>query len=118
LENSVKAKKGILYFLMATGNPSDRRQYPRYPLESELIGCELSLLGVTEENKHIRGHVEDISEGGICLLTSKPLGLTNPIQCKIRLAKLPVAVPVIMRVQWSLQVSTASSYRNGLQFLY
>lgn len=108
-----------MYIVMAGENPSDRRQYPRYQLESELIGRELSLLGVTEDNKHfIRAHVEDISEGGICVLTSKPLALTNPVQCKIPLAKIPVAVPVIMRVQWSHQVSTGSSYRNGLQFLY
>ena len=108
-----------MYFLMATENPSDRRQYPRYPLENEFIGRELSLLGVTEDNKHlIQAHVEDISEGGICVQTSKPLTLTNPVQCKIPLAKIPVAVPVIMRVQWSHQVSTGLTYRSGLQFLY
>jgi Tfp pilus assembly protein PilZ len=104
---------------MAAENSSDRRHYPRYPLETELTGRELSLFGVTEDTKQpIRAHVEDISEGGLCVLTSKPLKLANPVQCKIPLAKIPVAVPVIMRVQWSHPVSTGSSYRNGLQFLY
>jgi len=104
---------------MAAENASDRRQYPRYPLESDFIGRELSLVGVTEENKLlIRAHVEDISEGGLCVLTSKPLTLANPVQCKIPLATIPVALPVIMRVQWSHQDSTGSSFRNGLQFLY
>src|SRR5688500_3999404 len=98
---------------------SDRRQYPRYPLETDFIGRELSLVGVTEDSRLlIRAHVEDISEGGICVLTSKPLTLTIPVQCKIPLAKIPVALPVIMRVQWSHRVSTGSNFRNGLQFLY
>ena len=97
----------------------DRRRHQRLPVKGEIVGLELSLLGLPQtKKKTIRCRVEDISPGGLCVRTSRPLTVSFPIRCELPFPNTPVAVPVIVKVQWTQRISSEHhSYRSGLQFL-
>jgi len=99
---------------------SDRRSSPRLPVtNSEIIGNEFSLFESPEGNRGaIRGLIEDVSEGGVCIRTSEPLNVSFPIRCHLPFAGSQVPVPTLMKVQWSQQISADTPrYRSGLRFL-
>ena len=97
----------------------ERRIHERFTVESEIRGHELRLLGFPEKRKKtIRGLVEDISSGGLCVRTSAPLTVSFPIRCELPFSKVPVSVPLILKVRWTQKTSPkAQQYRSGLQFL-
>ena len=105
--------------IMVNDPGPEKRRHQRLPVSSEIIGHELSLLGLPEETKKIvRGRVEDISQGGICVQTSHPLTVSFPIRGELAFPATPVAVPVILKVQWTQKISPKDHrYRSGLQFL-
>ena len=67
--------------------------------------------------ENIQARVENLSDGGMCLITTKPLNISNPVRCEISLAEFPVALPILLQVRWSQEISPGSEYRIGLKFL-
>ena len=65
----------------------------------------------------IQARVENLSDGGLCLITTKPLKISNPIRCEISLAEFPVALPILLQVRWAQEISPENEYRVGLKFL-
>ena len=104
---------------MDTMQYAERRRHVRLPVRSEIVGQELPLLGLAGENETaIHGQVEDMSRGGLCIETGRPLRVSFPVRCELPFPGCRVPVPIVVKVQWSRELSPGSSrYRSGLQFL-
>ena len=99
----------------------DRRNHLRHSFNCVLKGVELPMLGSHQNgnrSENIQARVENLSEGGMCLISPKPLNISNPIRCEIFLAEFPVALPILLQVRWSQEISPGSEYRIGLKFLF
>lgn len=101
----------------------EKRIHPRYLLRlpGSLCVSGLSLMGYEKKRKRIiQGRIENISAGGLGLLTNQSLKVGWPIRGEVIFAKMPVAVPTLMAVQWSCQApknDPSFRYMVGLRFL-
>lgn len=96
----------------------DRRRYPRYPFTCVVRARELSVLGLSRQKKGVvRGWIQNVSKGGLCILTNQALDAANLVRCEISLFKIPVAIPVVLRVRWVDKNPEGRGYRIGAQFL-
>ena len=98
----------------------DKRHHRRYPLTSTVTLQELSLQGLPENSgSPVRGKAENISMGGLCLLTAQPLKVAHPVRCEIPLGTKPVTIGAILRVCWTVPYSEKRGfrYKSGLQFV-
>jgi hypothetical protein len=97
---------------------SDRRRDRRYSLTAKLRGKLLSGAGLPREQQAIlAGHVQDISSGGLCVLSSRPVKNASVVHCELSLPQLPVRIRALMRVRWMKAIPRKAKYRLGLQFL-
>ena len=103
---------------MQRGKKRVKRRYTRYALTSKLRGTEISLVGATGKRKNpIRGQIQNISAGGLCLRTPQPVHVASLLRCEIPFPRVPVSIPTLMQVRWAYKEPTGNSYRVGLQFL-
>ncbi len=65
----------------------------------------------------LRGKTENISTGGMCVRTKRPLKSSNLVRCELRLPGVPARIPFLAQVRWSKKRSGANSYQAGLQFV-
>jgi PilZ domain len=65
------------------------------------------------------GRIQNISEGGISLLSECPLEPTTFIRCSILSPDIPVPIPTLMQVRWSVvrRDHETQSYLSGLLFV-
>lgn len=97
--------------------------YPRYPLPlpGRLAVSGLSLLGYEKKRTRvIQGRIENISAGGLALSTNQSMKVGWPVRGELVFARMPVAVPTLMSVQWSCRAPENDSpfrYLVGLRFL-
>ncbi len=97
----------------------ERRRGRRYTLASEFKGRELSLLGAARRHKKIlRGEVQNIGNGGLCLLTSQVAKELHFVRGKIVLPGIPAGIPSLMQVRWVRRAAGTPQYCVGLQFLF
>ncbi len=108
---------------MKPSRDREKRQHRRYVLAvpPRIRAAGLTLVGM-ENPRHgiIRGRIQDISNGGFCLLTNQRLKVGLPVRCEVAFAPTPVAVPTLMRVQWFRRSQNGEDgfrYSAGLQFL-
>jgi hypothetical protein len=95
----------------------EKRRHPRLPVHTEIVGREFLLLESPQRvNETVRGRVEDVSEGGLCISTNRPLTVSFPIRCELPFADSPVPVPTLMKVQWTREISP-QLHHSGLRFL-
>ena len=98
--------------------PGDRRESPRYPIQGNVTGYELSPVGSSRHfSRIIRADLENISSGGLCLFANQSFDVSSPIRCLILFAEIPVVLPLLMRVCWREETSSCFKYRIGLRFL-
>ena len=96
----------------------EKRQNQRHAISRQVRWAEISPVGTPGETaRTIRGELQDISSGGVCLLTSHPLEESCLVRGSIPLAEVPVSLPSLMRVCWVQRVPKGARYRVGLQFL-
>jgi hypothetical protein len=97
----------------------DRRQYPRFPQLLELQAREVQPLGSeVEREKSVVGRVQNVSKGGLCLVSPRPMARSCLVRCEIRVSEIPVSIPTLMQVRWTRRKSRqADTYLIGLQFL-
>jgi hypothetical protein len=84
----------------------------------ELEGVSLPAAGsesAVEAPHTIRGHVQNISAGGLCISSPSPIEVADPFRCEIRGSTLPIGIPTILQVRWAQPES--DGYLIGLQFL-
>ena len=94
------------------------RHHPRYPFICHLKGSACTPQVPAEPPKRvIRGQVQDISAGGLCLLTKESMEVSYLLRGEIFFPESPAPIPTLMRVQWSQESLEEDGYRIGLQFL-
>ena len=95
-----------------------QRQPPRFPCSLELRGSKLALLGVPpdEPKDPIRGRTQNISQGGVCLLSERSIPASSLVRCEFEVPGNRVAIPTLMQVAWT-QRTPSGTYKIGLQFL-
>ena len=99
---------------------SDRRHEERFPQTLEVSIRELPQLGLEEkpEIPTVAGRVQNISHGGVCLVTSTPIEKSSVIRCEIAIGDAPLRVATLMQVRWTRkQSATPESFISGLETL-
>ena len=95
----------------------EARQYPRYAVHCTATAHVLSSSGLArEEEEAIDGEVQNISNGGFCLLLEKRCEASSLLRCEIVLPGFPVAIPTLAQVRW-MQEAPEGNYVAGVQFL-
>ena len=105
---------------MKLATQSDRRHDPRFPQSLELTVHALPELGSRQKLKTtaIRGRIQNISAGGVCLITSRPIEKFSVLRCEITIGDVPLKIATLMQVRWTRkQVMQPEGYISGLEFL-
>jgi PilZ domain len=100
---------------------NERRQHPRFPQLFEMLVRELpatSSQPLNAPSETIEGRVQNVSEGGLCFLSPRPLDKQALVRCEIVVSDLPVHIPTLMQVCWNQkQRVSPETYVCGLKFL-
>ena len=98
----------------------ERRQFPRYPQILDIQAQPLPRLDARPQLTHVvRGRMQNLSRGGLCLLTDDHLPARAVILCELAFPDLPVRVPALMKVCWTEKPgANGDGQLAGLQFVY
>jgi len=95
-----------------------KRGHARFPFATELEASLLSPAGKARPSvKLLHAKTENISAGGLCIHTTRPLESTGLMRCELRLPGVPVHIPLLVKVCWSEKRTGTNQYRIGLQFV-
>jgi len=81
---------------------------------------ELPQLGSVEipETCTVKARVQNISQSGICLVTSCPVEKASVLRCEIAIGDAPLRVATLMQVRWTRrQIAMPESFISGLEAL-
>jgi len=68
--------------------------------------------------KEFDGRIHNLSNGGVCILSSVPLQVSTLLCCNFPVMDVPVLIPTLMQVRWTTKHGGKSpSYVSGLQFV-
>lgn len=68
--------------------------------------------------KEFSGRIQNVSEGGICLMTSTPLPVASFICCRIAMFEVPSAIPTLLQVRWTANSGGKNPrYLSGFRFV-
>ncbi|HXZ78756.1 MAG TPA: PilZ domain-containing protein [Terriglobales bacterium] len=96
----------------------ERRQFTRYPHVLDVQAREVSPLLNAKMVHTVQGRIQNVSRGGLCILSSEPIG-SPLVLCEIVLPEMPVSIPALLNVRWSEKREVAQdSYLSGLQFVF
>ena len=97
----------------------DRRQSPRFPLLLELQARQVhSFETEIDKPQAVFGRVQNVSKGGVCLISSHPMVQSCLMRCEIGVSEIAVGIPTLMQVRWTRKQSLPDdTYVSGLQFL-
>jgi len=93
-----------------------KRSHSRYPVEGEFAGNELSSYHEKNKTAAISGRVQDISDGGFCLLATHTPKQSALLQGQLRLPHMPAQIPTLVQVRW-IERASPRHYRIGLQYV-
>jgi hypothetical protein len=97
----------------------ERRQHERFPQVLEVHARSL-LSGQTAGNqaKEFHGRIHNLSNGGVCILSSSALQADTFVCCDLPVFDVPVSIPTLMQVRWTTKRGNKSpGYISGLQFV-
>jgi len=97
----------------------DRRRHPRFPYVLDVQAREAPpYQSVLRSGLPAAARVQNVSKGGLCLVSSQPLPRSALLRCEILVTDLPVGIPTLMQVCWTQKQNLKTeSYLSGLQFL-
>jgi len=98
----------------------ERRGEARFPQSFGLRVRALPTLGSIEnpENFSIPARVQNISDAGMCLVTSDPVERFSVLRCEVPVGETDQPVVTLMQVRWTQQRgSGADSFLSGLKAL-
>jgi len=98
----------------------ERRRYERFPQVLDVHArCLLSAQAPANgPQKEFDGRLHNLSNGGICILSSSPLQPSTFLCCSFPVFEAPVAVPALMQVKWTVKRGQKSpNYISGLEFV-
>jgi len=99
---------------------SDLRHEARYPQNLEVLIRELPELGLVDapESCTVTARVQNMSQGGVCLVTECPIEKSSVLRCEIAIGDAPLRVATLMQVRWTRkQSATPESFISGLETL-
>ena len=99
---------------------SDRRHEARFPQNLEVVIGELPQLGSEEtpQASKLSGRVQNISQRGMCLITSSPIEKSAVVRCEIAIGDAPLHIATLMRVRWTQEQSASpEGFITGLEAL-
>jgi len=68
--------------------------------------------------KEIQGRIQNVSQGGLCVLSTQPLAVSTFVVCEIAMPDIPVSIPALMQVRWTVKRGKeAYHYIHGLRFV-
>jgi len=99
----------------------ERRQYERFPQVFEVHARSL-LSGpgqkASARPKEFDGRINNLSNGGVCILSSCPLPPATFLLFNFPVSDAPVSIPTLMQVRWTVKRGQKSpSCISGLQFV-
>ena len=97
----------------------ERRQHERFPQLLEVHARSLISGDATSSvPKEFDGRLHNLSNGGVCILSSCPLQAAMFVYCNFPVFDSPVSIPALMQVRWTSKRGQRSpSYVSGLQFV-
>lgn len=97
----------------------ERRQHERFPQVLEVHGhCLLSGTSTPSTTKEFEGRIQNLSNGGACILSSYRLQPSSFICCKFPVSDAPVSIPSLMQVRWTAkQAYSSATYISGFEFM-
>jgi hypothetical protein len=99
---------------------SDLRHEARFPQNLEVLIRELPQLGSVENPEicTVTARVQNMSQGGVCLVTACPIEKSSVFRCEIAVGDAPLRVATLMQVRWTRkQSATPESFISGLETL-
>jgi hypothetical protein len=68
--------------------------------------------------KDLDGCTHNLSNGGVCILSSRPLQADTFVRCCFEAPDVPVSIPALMQVRWTIRRGhKPARYISGLQFV-
>jgi hypothetical protein len=68
--------------------------------------------------KEFEGRIHNLSNGGLCILSSSPLQADTFVCCSLAVPDTPVLIPTLMQVRWTVkQGQKPPTYISGLKFV-
>jgi c-di-GMP-binding flagellar brake protein YcgR len=103
--------------IMDKGSP-DRRQSRRVPLLHH-VTYEVSIdhISFNQYPTPREGQIQNVSEGGLCMVTDGALKHTQVVEIGLPLAVEQVTTRTIVEVCWVRRELGQSNYKAGLRFL-
>ena len=104
---------------MNAGERPEQRHQQRFPHSAELRAKKLVSLGTPRGKAWavIRGRIQNISEGGVCLLSKGSIPEPALVRCEIAVPGTRAVIPTVMQVRWNRRTSLTDGYKIGLQFI-
>jgi hypothetical protein len=97
----------------------ERRRDPRFP---QILEIEVNLVPPFESadgpKQPIVGRAQNMSRGGLCFLSQRPISQSSLLRCEMRAVDVPVPIPTLLLVRWTRKPNVrGKNYLSGLQFL-
>jgi c-di-GMP-binding flagellar brake protein YcgR len=94
---------------------SERRQYPRTPLDLDIEVCQVLSDNEQCAENGVRCKCRDISSGGISFYSMSSYPLHSVLRLHVLLDD--INIKVMSKVMWGKQLPTAPTFITGVQFL-
>ena len=101
---------------MRAGSQKKRIQ-PRYSTSGRFRGSQLPLHESHRKSEVIEGKVENISDGGFCVIASRAPERSALLQGRLLFPRMPAKIPTLVQVRWAEKVPSSRHYRIGLQYV-
>ncbi len=97
----------------------ERRQHERFPQVFNIHArCLSSGVTTSDAPKEFDGRIQNLSNGGACILSECPLQPGVFACCTFPVCDAPVSVPALMQVRWTVKRGQKSPiYLSGFQFI-
>jgi PilZ domain len=97
----------------------ERRRDPRFPQILEIEVNPVPPFDITgSPGKPISGRAQNVSKGGLCFLSQRPVSQSSLLRCEMRAVDVPVPIPTLLLVRWTKRPNVrGKNYLSGLQFL-
>jgi hypothetical protein len=117
-----------MYFLPPSRNDSvavrtvpkrDRRRQPRFPQNLRVSINPLPDVGAKKtRGSAISGNIENMSQGGLCVITPRALEQSSLLRCAIAIGEAPIKIGTLAQVRWTeRQKLHREKFVSGLSFL-
>jgi hypothetical protein len=97
----------------------DRREHARFPQAIDVRARTIPPVRASyPPSKEIQGRIQNVSQGGVCILSTQPLPISTFVFCDIAMPDIPVSIPTLMQVRWTAKRGReAHHYIHGLRFV-